>query len=97
MWIECRNKHKGIVHDIVDGLSVGLDAAYAVEVEAVAGVTEESDGVKNVSDDEWLEYIEFKVAVRATNGDGHVVAHNLSTTHRHSFALCRIDLTWHDG
>ncbi len=37
------------------------------------------------------------MSLRAAYSDGYVVAQNLRADHRHSLALCRIDLAWHDA
>ena len=96
VWVQGGDEHETLVEDPVDGGTVCLNSSNAVEVEGFASIAEQSNGVQHVADDKRLEDIEFEVAVGASDGDGGVVAHDLSADNSHSLALSWVDLSWHD-
>lgn len=51
------DKHKGLVEQAIDVVSVGLDTLHAILLEAITSVTKESHRVENIADYEGLEYI----------------------------------------
>ena len=97
MEVESSDQHQGFVEDLVDVCTVGLDSGNAVSVEAVAGISEKSNRMEHVPNDQRLENIEFKVSVASTNSNGDVVTHDLSADHREGLALSGVDLTRHYG
>ena len=64
--------------------------------EGVRGITDQSDGVEDVSDDHGSEDIQFEVTIRSTDSNSDVVTHNLAADHRNGFTLGWVDLTEHD-
>lgn len=78
------------------GAGARLDADDAVGGEALGGVCEEASALQQARDHLRLEHVELKVAVRAADGDGDVVAHDLRAHHRQRLALRRVDLAGHD-
>ena len=69
---------------------------HTVICEGDARVPQQSNGPQNVCNHHGLEDVELEVAVRAADGDGHVVAHDLGRHHRDGLALRRVHLAGHD-
>ena len=75
--IERCDEHQARLHELIDALAVGDDADDARAREALRRVGEEARRGEEVGDHDWLEDVELKVALRASEGDGRVIAHNL--------------------
>lgn len=57
-----------------------------------------SERVLSVSSSQvMMELTHLELTLSATDGDRHVITHNLSSDHRKSLALSRVDLSRHDG
>lgn len=95
--VEGGDQHEGLVDNLVDLFSVGNDAFHAVQVEGLAGVTKQSDGVQHILDDQGLEHVQLEVTVAATDSHGDVVAYYLGAAHSDGLALGGVDLAGHDG
>ncbi|KAF1760767.1 hypothetical protein GCK72_009017 [Caenorhabditis remanei] len=55
---------------------VGNDSINTMIGEADGAVSQKTSGLKDVTDDEWLEDVEFKVSVRSTDAHSDL-EHNL--------------------
>ena len=91
------DEHQGIVDVVLDLRGVDFDALDAVGYEAVHGVGEEFDAMEIVEDDDGLENVELKIALRAGKADGGVVAHDLHGNHGEGFALGGINFPRHNA
>jgi len=72
--IEAGHQHERLVEQLVDLLLVGLDTHYAVFLEGLHAVGEQDHAVQKIADQHRLENVELELALRASDGDGHVVA-----------------------
>src|SRR5580700_6570748 len=81
---------------LLDALLVRLNAASAVVVERDTALGQKLHRLEHIVQDDRLEHVQLKVAVRAGHADGYVVAEHLHGDHRQSFGLGGIDLTRHD-
>ena len=91
----CR-KHKRLVQQLINALLVRLDAHDTVVRERVCTVSEQTNAREQVLCNHRLEDVQLKLAVRATDRHGHMVAHNLRGDHRQSLTLRRVHLARHD-
>lgn len=96
MGIKCRDKHKTLIHDFVDGVYVGLNSDDAVLGEGGRGVTKKSGRPENVGDYNGLEDVELEVAVATADRRRDVVTEHLGAYHRQGLALSWIHLSRHD-
>ena len=78
------------MHERIDAVTISNDALDAVSREGHAGVAKESDGLKDVANDERFEDVEFEVTVGAADRYGDVVAHDLGGYHGDGLALRRV-------
>ena len=53
--VQRSHQHEGVVHQLIDALSVGRDAREAVLHEGLGGVAEETDGMEHIVSDERLK------------------------------------------
>lgn len=95
--VEAGDQHERLAHELVDALTVGLDADNAVLLERAHAISEETDGVKEVLDQNGLEDVELEMTGSTGDGDGAVVAHDLGADHGEGLALGGVDLAGHDG
>ena len=91
------HEHQRVLEVVADGGEVWLHAVDTLRPEGAAGVREQARAVQEVVDHHRLVHVELEVALAATDGDGRVVAHDLTADHRHRFGLRRVDLSRHDG
>ena len=75
--VERCDEHQARLHELIDALAVGDDADDARAREALRRVGEEARRGEEVGDHHGLEDVELKVALRASEGDGRVIAHDL--------------------
>jgi len=61
-----------------------------------ADIPEQSNGAKDIGDNERLEDVQLKVSVTGTDCDGDVVTHHLRGDHRHGLTLRRIHFTYNN-
>ena len=52
--------------------------------------------MKDITNDQRLEYIELEVTAHTSNADGGVVSDDLSANHGNSLTLSGVNLTRHD-
>lgn len=90
------DEHEGVFYIAFDDRQVRLDADGAVVVEGMASLGKEADGVQEIVDDDGLEDIQLEVALRGSDADGGVVAHDLDGNHGECFGLGGVHLAGHD-
>lgn len=95
--VEAGNQHETLVKDLVDLLLVGLDSDNTVLGETPRSVSQQSDALEQVLDQDGLEDVELELTVRSGDRDGSVVPNNLGGDHGQGLALGRVDLSGHDG
>ena len=94
--IERRRKHERLVEQLLNAVAVGPDADDTVLGERVSTVREQADARQQILGHDRLEHVQFKLTVRAADGNGHIVAHHLCGNHRERLALSRVDLARHN-
>lgn len=94
--VQSSHQHEGVVHQLIDTLGVGSDAGETVLHKGLRSVTEETNGVKHVVGDEWLEDVQLEMSTESTDSHCSLVAHNLSANHSHCLTLSGIHLARHD-
>ncbi len=75
---------------------VGLNAPCAMLIEAGHAISQQTNTLHKIVNDERLEHIEFEVSGCASDIDGHIVAKHLTAQHGQRIALRRVDLPWHE-
>lgn len=80
-----------------DSLLIGLKSGNEVLLERAHAIAENANAVEEVADYNWLEDVEFELAVHARDGGGNMVAHDLSADHGKGLALSGVHLARHDG
>src|SRR4029077_10797368 len=95
-WGECSHQHQGPGDEIADSGFISLDAVKAMLRETYARISQQTDGLQHRIRDDRLEDIEFEMPLAASDRYGGVIAEYPRTNHCKRFALCRIDLAWHD-
>lgn len=96
VWVQSGDEHEGVFYIAFDDRQVRLDADGAVVVEGMASLSKEADGVQEIVDDDGLEDIQLEVALRGSDADGGVVAHDLDSNHGEGFGLGGVHLAGHD-
>ena len=96
MTVQDGSQHQRLVQQRVDPLLVGLDANDTVLGERSRSIGQQPDTLQDILDDDRLEDIQFKLTIGTSDGDGGVVAHNLSSNHGHGLTLSGVDLSGHD-
>ena len=81
----------------LDDRLVGLDADGTLIGETDTGVPDEASALEDVSGDNGLEDVEFKVAGCTADAHGYVVAHDLGGDHGEGFGLGGVHFAGHDG
>lgn len=97
MAVQDGSQHQGFVQQRRDPLLVGFDTDNTVLGEASSAISQQSDRLQQVLDQDGLEDVQFELTVRTSDGDSGVVTHNLSGDHGQGFTLGRVDLSGHDG
>jgi hypothetical protein len=95
--VKAGDKHERLVEQGADAALVGLKAFNKVGAEAGHAVCEQAGRVKEVGDHDGLEDVELEITLRASEGDGGVVAEDLGAEHGQGLALGGVDLAGHDG
>ena len=95
--VKSSDKHQRVLQQLIDFLSVGLNADHAVLVEGIASISQKSYRVEHVSDDHGLEDVQLKVSVGSSHRDGNVISNHLRADHSHSLTLGRVDFSGHDA
>ena len=95
--VEAGDQHETLVQDLVDPVLVGLDSDDTVLGETPRSVSQQSDALEQVFDQDGLEDVEFELSVRSGDRDGGVVSDDLSGDHGQGLTLGRVDLSGHDG
>jgi len=85
------------LNDACDLLLVRLETNHQVLLKAAHAIAQDPDAVKQVSDHQGLEHVQFELSVHATDGCSSVVADDLRTDHSQSLTLSWVDLSGHDG
>lgn len=97
MRIESCHKHERLMEQFVDSLTIGLDSNDAVTGEGLTGITNESHGLEDITNNHWFKDVQFEMAVAPTDTHGHLVPHHLSSDHCECLTLRGVDLPWHDA
>ena len=93
---KCRDQHQRAVHQFFDPRLIRLNAGDAIIGEADHGVGDQSNGLQQAVNHHRFEDIEFEMAIRSSNGNGGVVAHDLGADHGQGLGLRGIDFAGHD-
>ncbi|KAI6752933.1 hypothetical protein HG531_005102 [Fusarium graminearum] len=90
LGVQAGDKHKptNFISIVEAGNQVLLERAHAV--------SQKTGAVEQVTNDQRLVNVEFKLAVHASDSGGNVVAHNLGADHSQGLTLGRVDLARHD-
>mmetsp|Transcript_57930 Transcript_57930/g.66119 ORF Transcript_57930/g.66119 Transcript_57930/m.66119 type:complete len:245 (-) Transcript_57930:715-1449(-) len=97
MGVESSDKHERFVQQLVDIIFSGLNTLDTVLLEGSARITNQSNGVQDITHHQGFEDVEFEMSVGSTNRDSNMVSHNLSANHSQGFTLCGVDFAGHDG
>lgn len=81
MWVQRSDKHQRLTHQSIDSSLVGLDSLDTILGETLATISDQSDGVENISGDHRSEDIQLEVTIRSSDSGSDVVPHNLTADH----------------
>jgi hypothetical protein len=94
--VQTSDQHQTLIQDSVDPLLVGFNSNDTVLGETLRAVSEQSNALEQVLDQDRLEHVEFELTVRSSDRNGSVVSNDLCGDHGQSLALSRVDLSGHD-
>ena len=97
MAVQDSRQHQRLVQQGGNPLLVGFDANNTVLGEASATIRQQSDRLKQVLDQDWLENVQLELTVRTGNRDSGIVSDDLGGNHGQGFTLGGVDLARHDG
>ena len=97
MRVQRSDQHQRLVSNTSDFPTVRSDANHTFVSERERAVSQEADGLEKVADHDGFEDVELEVPVGACEGDGGVVAEDLTADHSHGFTLGGVDFAGHDA
>lgn len=72
MRIKRSYKHQRIVQQLIDVLLISLDADHTVVGERDAPISQQTNGLQDILDNQWFEHIQFEMSVGAPDGHGNL-------------------------